>query len=96
MLLLLELTLGTIRLLPRSRQALALENLALRQQLASLRAGRRRPRVPPVDRLFWVALREVWPDWRSVLAIVKPDTVVATLRVRPLRIVRLSVPTTTG
>jgi hypothetical protein len=76
MVLLLKLILWTVRLVPRSRQALVLENLALRQQLTSVLHGRRRPRLFPVDRLFWVALRNLWPEWRSALAIVKPATVV--------------------
>ena len=29
------------------------------------------------DRLFWVALRRRWTDWRSALVIVRPATVVA-------------------
>jgi hypothetical protein len=33
---------------------LTLENLALRQQLAMLKQSVKRPRVSPVDRLFWV------------------------------------------
>jgi transposase InsO family protein len=74
---LLKLTLWTVRLLARSRQALVLENLALRQQLATVVHGRRRPQLLHADRLFWVALRDLWPYWRSVLAIVKPGTVVA-------------------
>jgi hypothetical protein len=39
----------------RSRASLVAENLALRQQLAVLRVGRR-PRLRPIDRAFWVAL----------------------------------------
>lgn len=42
-----------------------------------MQQGRRRPRLFPIDRLFWVALRDVWPDWRSALAIVKPATAIA-------------------
>jgi hypothetical protein len=40
----------------RTRGALALENLALRQQLAVLRRRCRRPPLDWTDRLFWVAL----------------------------------------
>jgi len=29
------------------------------------------------DRLLWICLYRLWPDWRSALAIVKPETVVA-------------------
>src|SRR5271169_5844129 len=62
----------------RSRAALELENLALRHQLGVLqRSTRKRPKLTPVDRLFWVCLSRVWRDWRSALAIVKPETVVA-------------------
>jgi hypothetical protein len=61
----------------RSRQAVVLDNLALRQQLAVAIRGGHRPRLVTVDRTFWVALRAVWTDWASSLAIVKPATVVA-------------------
>jgi hypothetical protein len=77
MLFLLKLILGAACALARSRHALILENLALRQQLATVVQSRRRLQLLPVDRIFWVALRDLWPDWRSVLAIVKPSTVVA-------------------
>ena len=36
-----------------------LENLALRQQLATV-LQKRQPRIGPVDRVFWVVLRRVW------------------------------------
>src|ERR1017187_1443922 len=62
----------------RSRAAVELENLALRHQIGVLqRSARKRPRLTPVDRLLWVWLSRVWSDWRSVLAIVQPDTVLA-------------------
>ena len=59
------------------RASLALENLALRQQLAVLRRGVKRPRLRPRDRIFWVLLRRYCTDWRSHLILVKPETVVA-------------------
>src|ERR1035437_5594678 len=62
----------------RSRAAVELENLALRHQIGVLqRSARKRPRLTPVDRLLWVWLSRVWSDWRSVLAIVQPDPVLA-------------------
>jgi putative transposase len=68
----------TLSLIFRSRAALELENLALRHQIDVLqRAARKRPRLSPLDRLFWVWLSRIWSDWRSVLAIVQPDTVLA-------------------
>jgi len=39
-----------------ARTHLALEILALRQQLAVLKRKRPRPKLNPVDRLFWTAL----------------------------------------
>jgi putative transposase len=54
-----------------------LENLALRQQLATLARRRRRPRLTAADRRFWVVLRASWSDWAAALVIVKPATVVA-------------------
>jgi putative transposase len=60
-----------------SRPALVLENLALRQQLAVATRGGRRPRFRDADRMFWIALRQVWSDWAASLAIVKPATVIA-------------------
>lgn len=56
---------------------LALENVALRQQLAVLRRHRPRPSLRAVDRLFWMALASWWPRWREVLCLVKPETVIA-------------------
>jgi hypothetical protein len=57
------------------RAGLVAENLALRQQLAVLRVGRR-PRLRPIDRAFWVLLSRVWSRWVDVLVIVKPATVI--------------------
>ena len=36
----------------------------------------KRPRLRQRDRIFWVWLSKLWSDWRSVLVIVQPDTVV--------------------
>jgi len=60
----------------RRQRELALENLALRQQLAVLRRGTRRPLLTRVDRAFWVGLRRLWPRWRGSLVLVSPETVV--------------------
>jgi len=64
-----------IRLI-HSRSDLLLENLALRQQLAVLERRCSRPRFSTPDRLFWVILRRLWPDWRRVLILVQPETVI--------------------
>ena len=60
----------------RTRADLALENLALRQQLAVLQRRRPRPLLHWTDRLFWIWLVRTWSRWRSTLVIVKPATVV--------------------
>jgi hypothetical protein len=60
----------------RPRQDLILENLALRQQLMALHAGRPRPRLRSFDKLFWVALRKLWSGWKRSLILVTPETVV--------------------
>jgi transposase InsO family protein len=68
--------LGTLRSVFRTRAELALENLALRQQLANLRHTSGRPRICMADRAFWLAISGLWSRWADVLVIVKPDTVV--------------------
>ena len=66
---------ATLSSIFRSRAALELENLALRQQIGVLqRSARKRPRLTPIDRLLWVGLSRVWSGWRSALAIVQPET----------------------
>ena len=59
------------------RASLVAENLALRQQLASLLRARPRPRLRPIDRAFWILLSRTWSRWADVLAIVRPETVTA-------------------
>ena len=56
-------------------EQVALENLALREQLAIFQRSVRRPKIRPTDRLFWVCLRKVWKEWKSALVIVRPETV---------------------
>lgn len=64
-----------IRALFLPRSELLIENLALRQQVMSLKRERPRPVFDDVERGFWVALRAAWPGWASRLIIVDPDTV---------------------
>ena len=59
-----------------SRQSLLLENLALRQQLAVLQRRRPRPKLSPLDKLFWVLARRFWSAWKQALLVVTPETVV--------------------
>jgi transposase InsO family protein len=60
----------------RSRRALLLENLALRQQLVVRKQRYPRPQVSTSDKLFWVTLRRPWPEWMHALILVQPETVV--------------------
>ena len=55
---------------------LALENFALRQQLAILKRSKKRPQIRNRDRLFWILLSRFWSGWRDALIVVKPETVV--------------------
>jgi hypothetical protein len=78
MLISLTTLLATLSSIFRSRAALEFENLVLRQQIGVLqRSSRKRPKLTVVDRLFWVWLSRIWSDWRSALAIVEPEAVVA-------------------
>jgi len=78
MLIFLTTLLVTLSSLFRSRATLELENLALRHQIGVLQQfARKCPKLTSGDRLFWVWLSRLWRDWRSVLVIVKPETVVA-------------------
>ena len=76
---------------------LALENLALRQQLAVYKRTVTRLELRGSDRLFWICLSRLWTGWRDTLVIVAPDTV---LRWRRQRFraywTRLSRPSTGG
>jgi len=78
MLIFLATLLAALRAIFRSRAALELENLALRHQIGVLqRSATKRPKLTAGDRLLWIGLSRIWRDWRSALAIVKPETVVA-------------------
>ena len=56
----LKVILGTLQSSVRDQRELALENLALRQQLATLTFRGSRPKLMDSDRLFWVALSRFW------------------------------------
>jgi hypothetical protein len=71
-----------VRLLLSGQQAVALENAALRMQIAAYRREKSRPKLTDLDRWFWIALRQVWSNWRRALLYVQPDTVVRWQRER--------------
>ena len=60
----------------RPKHELALEDFALRHQIAVLNRPAHKPRLQGKDRLFWVVLKECWPNWRAALIIFQPETVI--------------------
>jgi hypothetical protein len=51
----------------RGRAVLQLELLALRHQLATIKRTSSRPALRTADRLLWVILSRILPNWREVL-----------------------------
>ena len=64
-------------------RSLALENLALRQQLGLYQRTRPKPMMRWSDRLFWIGLRAAWRDWKSAVPTEYSEHVVVR-RVAPL------------
>jgi len=73
---LLLLCLGALFRLLRSRRDLVFENFVLRQQLAVLTRRRPRPSLSIFDKLFWIAVRRFWSQWKQPLIVVTPETVI--------------------
>src|SRR3989441_2851723 len=71
-----------VRLLLSGHQAIAIENAALRLQLAAFQRKRKRPVLTTFDRVFWITLRRYWSGWRHPLLYVQCDTVVRWQRER--------------
>src|SRR3982751_2325810 len=65
-----------VRLLVSGHQGVALENAALRMQIAAFLRKRKRPLLTTVDRDFWISRGRLWGNWRKPLLYVQPDTVV--------------------
>jgi len=64
-----------------SYKALVLENSALRSQLSIFQRQMidhkiSKPHVNPTFRQVWVLLSKVFPQWKSALVLVKPETVI--------------------
>ena len=73
---LLSFFLYIIKVIFKSKDDLVLENLALRQQLSAYHTKGKKPKLFNIDRLFWIALKQVWTKWQDHLVIVKPETVI--------------------
>src|SRR4029450_6069873 len=65
-----------LRLLLSGHQAVAIENIALRMQIAAFQRKKKRPLLTTFDRVFWITLRRLWSDWQHPLMYVQSDTVV--------------------
>ena len=65
-----------ILLRPQKDSDLALENLAIRQQLAILKRPKKRPQIRTKDRLFWIMLCRFWSSRQEPLIVAKPETVI--------------------
>ena len=79
-----------------SRLELETEILALRHQLAVLqRQAPRRPRLGDTDRLLWVLLSRLWPNWRRAVQIddARHRRALASARVRALLAVEITATT---
>jgi putative transposase len=66
-----------LRALLGGSAAVALENVALRHQLAVLQRATPRRRLHRRDRILWVWLSRLWAGWQASLVIVQPATVLA-------------------
>jgi hypothetical protein len=66
---------GALPRIFRTRSGVLLENLALRQQLAVLKRQHPKPKHGLLDKLFGVAARRLWSDWKKWLHVVTPETV---------------------
>ena len=63
----------------RDRRDLIFENFVLRQQLTVLKRRRPQPALHLFDKLFWVAISQLWSQWEQsiiIAIIVTPETVV--------------------
>ena len=69
--------LAYMRAVLTARHHLAMETVALRQQLAVYKRKQPRPKLHRFDRLFWVVVRRVWSNWSQALVLVKADTVIS-------------------
>ena len=54
----------------QSRRLLILENLAFRGELRVRKRQTPKPKLRQADRLLWLALRRLWPDWQRTFVLV--------------------------
>jgi len=56
---------AAVRVFFQTRTDIAVEVIALRQQVAVLKRKGPRPPLRPLDRLLWTVLRKTWSCWRD-------------------------------
>jgi putative transposase len=69
-----NLVTGTLADLPRRRSELLAENALLRQQLIVLHRQVKTPRLTWRDRLSLLFLARLVPNWKPILQIIQPET----------------------
>ena len=57
------------------QRKMPLHLLAMHQQLSVYKRAGKKPKLKERDRIFWMILSRFWPEWKSRLIIVKPETV---------------------
>ena len=72
----LSLLISLFQLVLKDRTQLALENIALRQQLAVYQRTVKRPKIEDRDRIFWLTVMGMLREWKEALVFVKPQTVI--------------------
>ena len=65
-----------LRLATEDRIHLALENIALRHQIAVYTRSAGRPNITGRDRIIWLTVMRMLREWRDALVIVQPATVI--------------------
>ncbi len=73
----LALLVNLLQLAIKDRTQLALENIALRHQLAVYKRSVKRPNINDGDRIFWLTVMRMLKEWRQALVFVQPETVPA-------------------
>ena len=59
----------------KNHSALAMENIALRQQLSIYHRSKKRPKIRLRDRLFWILVSRYWKKSKQeALIIVRPES----------------------
>jgi len=60
----------------KDKEELAVEVVALRQQLGMFLTKKEKPKITDFERAFLVAIKCIFSKWKNLLVVVKPETVV--------------------